>query len=97
LRPCRQGRLNQQVEFLRLQFLQGGGLPFTDVLSVDLVAQVLAGPERIEVPAGRFNALRVEWVQTGSRMISWGRGGQAGREAGDEEVVFRLLKSFKAK
>src|SRR4051812_9252308 len=35
-------RLRRQVEFLRRQFLQGGGLPFADVLSADLVARALA-------------------------------------------------------
>jgi hypothetical protein len=35
------GRFRRQVEFLRRQFLQGGGLPFTDVLSADLVARAL--------------------------------------------------------
>jgi hypothetical protein len=38
---CGQARFRQQVGFLRRQFLQGGGLPFTDVLSADLVAQAL--------------------------------------------------------
>jgi len=36
-----QGRLRQQVWFLRRQFLQEGNLPFTDVLSVDIVSQAL--------------------------------------------------------
>jgi hypothetical protein len=36
-----QGWLRQQVGFLRRQFLQDGDLPFTDVLSEDLVAQAL--------------------------------------------------------
>lgn len=35
------GRFRQQVTFLRRQFLQDGGLPFTDVLSEDLVARAL--------------------------------------------------------
>lgn len=38
---CQQGRFQQQVRFLRRQFLQDGGLPFTDVLSEDMVAQAL--------------------------------------------------------
>src|SRR5688572_30463287 len=38
---CGQARFRQQVGFLRRQFLQGGGLPFADVLSADLVAEVL--------------------------------------------------------
>jgi hypothetical protein len=40
--PSCPGRLRRQVEFLRRQFLQGGGLPFADVLSADLVARALA-------------------------------------------------------
>jgi hypothetical protein len=39
--PC-SGRLRRQVEFLRRQFLQAGGLPFADVLSADLVGRALA-------------------------------------------------------
>ena len=35
------GRIGRQVEFLRRQFLQGGGLPFADVLSADLVTRAL--------------------------------------------------------
>ena len=38
---CDQARFRQQVGFLRRQFLQGGGLPFADVLSAALVAEVL--------------------------------------------------------
>jgi hypothetical protein len=41
MRRCSQGRFRQQVGFLRRQFLQDGGLPFTDVLSPDLVARAL--------------------------------------------------------
>jgi hypothetical protein len=59
------------------------------------------GPERIEVPAGKFNALRVEWEQDGSQMVSWYAPtvGEVKRveKRGGEEVVFRLLKAFKAK
>jgi len=36
-----QGRLQQQISFLRRQFLQDGGLPFTDVLSEAMVKQAL--------------------------------------------------------
>ena len=44
---CGQARFRQQVGFLRRQFLQGGGLPFADVLSADLVAQVLAAIDTV--------------------------------------------------
>ena len=39
MRHSNQGRFRQQVQFLRRQFLQDGDLPFTDVLSEDLVAK----------------------------------------------------------
>ena len=38
---CGQAQFREQVGFLRRQFLQGGGLPFADVLSADLAAEVL--------------------------------------------------------
>src|SRR6187549_2944393 len=39
--PSHQGRFRQQVRFLKRQFLQEGCLPLTDVLSADLITQVL--------------------------------------------------------
>ena len=36
-----QGRIQRQVRFLRQQFLQDGDLPFTDVLSAEVVSQAL--------------------------------------------------------
>src|SRR5437764_12318410 len=40
--PCpRRDRFRQQVGFLRRQFLQDGDLPFTDVLTEDVIAQAL--------------------------------------------------------
>jgi hypothetical protein len=41
MRHSNQGRFRQQVSFLRRQFLQDGDLPFTDVLSEDLVERAL--------------------------------------------------------
>jgi hypothetical protein len=41
MRNSNQGRFRDQVSFLRRQFLQDGGLPFTDVLSEETVAQAL--------------------------------------------------------
>lgn len=41
MRDCNQGRFRQQIRFLRRQFLQDGGLPFTDVLSTETVEQAL--------------------------------------------------------
>ena len=40
-----QGRLRQQINFLRRQFLQDGDLPFTNVLSEQLVSQALTAAE----------------------------------------------------
>jgi hypothetical protein len=41
MRHSNQGRFRLEVQFLRRQFLQDGDLPFTDVLSEDVVAQTL--------------------------------------------------------
>jgi len=41
MRHLNQGRFRHEVQFLRRQFLQDGDLPFTDVLTEDLVAQTL--------------------------------------------------------
>src|SRR5437763_3604298 len=41
MRHANPARLHQQVSFLRRQFAQGGPLPFSDVLSEDLVTQAL--------------------------------------------------------
>ena len=37
----RQGSVQEQMRFLRRQFLQDGGLPFTDILSEEIVSQAL--------------------------------------------------------
>jgi hypothetical protein len=42
MRHSNQGRFRHQVQFLRRQFVQDEGLPFTDVLSEDLVAKALS-------------------------------------------------------
>lgn len=41
MRLSNQGRLRQQVQFLQRQFLQDGDLPFTDILSADIISQAL--------------------------------------------------------
>lgn len=41
MRCSNQARLRQQVRFLQRQFLQEGELPFTDVLSPEIVLQAL--------------------------------------------------------
>lgn len=42
MRNANQGRFRQQVEFLRRQFVQDGDLPFTNVLSEEIVSQSLS-------------------------------------------------------
>ena len=42
MRHLTQGPIQRQVRFLRQQFLQDGDLPFTDVLSAEVVSQGLA-------------------------------------------------------
>src|SRR6201997_4786007 len=42
MRHSSQEKLRQQVQFLRRQFLQDGDLPFTNVLTEEVIAQALA-------------------------------------------------------
>src|SRR4051812_15699469 len=42
MRPLNRGAFRDQVNVLRRQFLQDGGLPFTDVLTEDVITQALA-------------------------------------------------------
>src|SRR6266481_5099322 len=42
MRCSRRGRFREQVGFLRRQFLQDGDLPFTDVLTEDVITPALA-------------------------------------------------------
>src|ERR1700704_2100997 len=42
MRYSSQGRFQQQLSFLKRQFLQDGGLPFSNVLSESVVTQALA-------------------------------------------------------
>src|SRR5437764_9875315 len=42
MRRSRQGSIREQVGLLRRQFLQDGDLPFTDILTEEVVAQALA-------------------------------------------------------
>jgi hypothetical protein len=41
MRHSNHGRTRQQISFLRQQFLQDGGLPFSNALSEDMIAQAL--------------------------------------------------------
>ncbi len=49
MRHCNQGRFRQQVRFLQQQYLQDGNLPFSDILSAELIEQTLT-------------ALQVGWI-----------------------------------
>jgi hypothetical protein len=64
MRHALHGRFRQQVDFLRQQFLQGGRLPFTEVLSAEGVSQAL---ETIEVGWNdrTFTPLVTLWVFLG--------------------------------
>ena len=55
MRYCNEQAFRSQFEFLKRQFLQDGGLPFTDILSRETVEQALdtiefAWNERIYTP-----------------------------------------------
>jgi hypothetical protein len=43
MRHCNRGSFRQQVRFLRHQFLQDGDLPFTNVLTEEVIEQALTG------------------------------------------------------
>jgi hypothetical protein len=45
MRFSNQGRLRQQVRFLRRQYLQDRALPFSDILTDDCIGQTLAAVE----------------------------------------------------
>lgn len=45
MRNCNRGRFQQQIRFVRRQFLQDGELPFGDVLSVAIVKQALTAAD----------------------------------------------------
>jgi hypothetical protein len=64
MRHSPHGRLRQQVNFLRQQFLQEGRLPFTEVLSSECVSQAMA---EIKVPWKDriFTPLVTLWVFLG--------------------------------
>src|SRR5262245_47561959 len=46
MRHSNRGAFRDQVNFLRRQFLQGGGLPFTDILTEEVISQALAAVGR---------------------------------------------------
>ena len=48
MRDCNQGRFRQQIRFLRRQFLQDGELPFSNVLSAEVVASIESARRGLE-------------------------------------------------
>lgn len=59
------------------------------------------GPEEVEVPAGKYKALRVVWEREGETVTFWyaPNVGEVKRtvKRGKEETVMRALKSFQLK
>src|SRR6476646_8826654 len=47
MRFSNQGRLHEQVRFLRRQYLQDGALPFSDILTDDFVTQAMTAVEGV--------------------------------------------------
>ena len=56
-----QGRFRQQVSFLRRQFLQDGDLPFTNVLSEQIVSEALTA-SKVVWNDGIYPPLVTLWV-----------------------------------
>ena len=59
------------------------------------------GPEEIEVPAGKYTAVRVVWERGEEKVTSWYAVGvgevKRMQERGGTKTVTRILKSFEAK
>lgn len=64
MRDCNQRRFRQQISFLRRQFLQDNGLPFSDVLSKEIVEQALT-TLRVVWNDGIYTPLVTLWVFLG--------------------------------
>ena len=62
VRHSNQAAFRQQAQFLRRQFLQDGDLPFTNVLTEDVIAQALAAV------TGWLDRIFLPWSPSGS---SW--------------------------
>ena len=61
MRDCNQGRFRRQIRFLRRQFLQDGDLPFSQVLSEELVTQTLSAVG-VDWNDGIYTPLVTLWV-----------------------------------
>ena len=55
MRQFGEGRFRQQVKHLQHQFLQDGNLPFSDILSTELIKQALTA---LEVIVGSIASIR---------------------------------------
>ncbi len=64
MRDCNQGRFQQQIRFLRRQFLQDGDLPFSNVLSERIVEQALTAVD-VVWNDGIYTPLVTLWVFLG--------------------------------
>jgi hypothetical protein len=64
MRYCNQGRFRQQVGFLRRQYLQDGDLPFTNVLSEQIVAQALTA-----IKSSGWTGSTRRWSRSGSSWV----------------------------
>jgi hypothetical protein len=67
MRHCNQGWFGQQVSFLRRQFLQDGSLPFSDVLTENMIAQALTAIE-VRWIHRIFTPLVTVWVFLGQAL-----------------------------
>jgi hypothetical protein len=67
----------------------------------DRGTRTVHGPEDVQVPAGKFKALRVVWEHDGGTLTSWYAPGvgeiKRVEKRGGQDVVTRNLKSFKLK
>ena len=79
------GAFRDQLNFLRRQFLQDGDLPFTNVLTEEVIAKALAAVtgwlDRI------FSPLVTLWVFLGQVLSVMGRAGKAITNVVDAAVV----------
>jgi hypothetical protein len=64
MRPSNQSLFRQQVRFLRRQFVQGGDLPFSNVLSEDLVTRALSAVQVVWIDR-IYSPLVTLWVFLG--------------------------------
>ena len=75
MRHSNQGWFQQQFRFLRHQFLQDGDLPFSNVLSKEIVAQALSHlspvsrPKQAVRPLAEFRAKMPSWRKPSATLL----------------------------